>query len=45
MSLDDQFQILIELIRILKHGKALITWQDGHIVKIEKIETEAKITK
>jgi len=37
--------ILDKLIEVLSHGKAIITWADHAIIKIEKIETEATIKK
>ena len=40
-----RLEIAIKLIDILSHGKAYIEWADHTIVKIEKIETEAKVMK
>ena len=36
---------LIKLMDIIEHGKAVISWQDKNVIKIEKIETNAEIKK
>ena len=45
MADDKRYEILDELIEILSHGEAKIKWADHTIVAVEKIVTEAKITK
>ncbi len=40
-----RYFILDKLIELLSHGSATITWCDHTIIKVEKIETESKITK
>ena len=41
----ERLKILVKLMDAVEHGEAHIVWQDGHIVKIEKIQTEATIVK
>lgn len=40
-----RLEIVIKLVEILEQGKAIITWQDKTVIKIEKIETEAMVKK
>jgi len=41
----DRLELLIKLLDVIDHGKAVVTWADKHVVKIEKLETEATIKK
>ena len=44
-KLQKRYEILDKLIELLSHGQATITWCDHYIIKVEKIETDSKITK
>ena len=40
-----RYELLDKLIELLSHGEAKITWADKVIVKVEKIQTEAEISR
>jgi len=45
VDIEKRFEILDKVIEALRHGKCTIHFQDGVVVKVEKIETTGEITK